>query len=304
MPNCFWRDDPAVTSHDLLTVNGQHTSITEIQTVIRDLINDCEDRLLKLIGNLDLLPPLAQVHDRLGSSSLGYSAMSDPRNHTLSKASGALFTKAVTDPLLSRQVLGSDSRPIHRGPRSDNKDLRWDHEVVGSLMVYCDNILRLLSVAAHMTYGSPARGTELLTVKLSNNKEGLRGWYVVGGRVVLVCRWQKTSGLEGGKDTMIPRVLDASVSKLFLRYCAYVRPFQGSEGRVFKAVGLDEGHRVGVRGIFQGRHRAGGLEAARLLSARLLLHQASSRFRQGIRRFGAILRSFFQRPLLLVQQGR
>ena len=228
LPNTSWRDPPGTSKHDLLTVNGEHTSMTEVQSCLQDTIKQCGSDINKMLEGVDESKdtPLGEIHDRLGSTEVGYNALMDPRN-TYGKRSGrVIIDRIVTEPKWAVTLLDGGSEPFHHGVRGDGKDLRWSMDRVLDLSLMIDNITRLLGIAIHLVYGSPARGSELLTAKIINCAEGIRGWYVISSRVVIVCRWQKSSSLEGGKDTVIPRVLDATVSRLFVRYLAYIHPVQ------------------------------------------------------------------------------
>lgn len=234
IPNHFWRDSPSAKDHDLLSINGKLTSVTNCREVLQHQLDSCEAYLEGLLEGIDQEDtPLDKIHDQLGNHDVGYSAIHDKRNHFGSGNGLDLIHKLVKDKEWASRVLGG-SESFVNGIRPDGKDLDWNLEMLDLLNQQIDSVIQLLGTAIHMVYGSPARGTELLTTKLVNSVHGDRSWYILGSRVVSVIRWQKTSVLEGGKDTIIPRVLDERTSQLWIKFIAYLNPLQAFLGSILR----------------------------------------------------------------------
>ncbi|KIV98742.1 uncharacterized protein PV09_09494 [Verruconis gallopava] len=83
-----------------------------------------------------------------------------------------------------------------------------------------------LLVAAHITGGQPARGTEILSIRYSNIwKGGHRNVFIEDGLVVFVTKYHKGYALSGDVK-VIHRYLPREIGELVVWYLWLVRPFE------------------------------------------------------------------------------
>lgn len=252
--NCRFRDDPASGVRDLLSINGEHTSITEVKSCIKglqDSIESLSSRFLDGSGQHND-PKLVNIRDVYSSVDPGYSPIHDPVNGSLCSDRDELVERILLEPEWAKDVLrGQRAKVFHHGRIPGENRIAWDNTGMTSLLEELDHINMLLGILMHLVCGSPARGTELLTLKLINAEGGPRSWYVMNSRVVIVCRWQKTSNQEGGLDKPIPRVLDQRTSRLFIRYMARIHNL-----RIFAAsvIGLSKEAIDNYRTFFYVQH--------------------------------------------------
>ena len=92
---------------------------------------------------------------------------------------------------------------------------------LSTVQILQDNLL----VCTHLSSGSPARATELETLKLFNTDYAPRNFYISQSRVVIVTRYSKMRG-QTGLDKAIPRFPDVVTSKHFLTYLLMFRTLE------------------------------------------------------------------------------
>lgn len=82
-----------------------------------------------------------------------------------------------------------------------------------------------LLAAIHLTYGGPARTTELAETLLVNCDTQLRDVIITSGRIGLANAYNKTNAITGTTNQII-RILAPCLSELVIQYLVYVRPFE------------------------------------------------------------------------------
>ncbi|KAK9342411.1 hypothetical protein V1522DRAFT_358394, partial [Lipomyces starkeyi] len=81
-----------------------------------------------------------------------------------------------------------------------------------------------LSVLMHVTYGSPARMTEISTWLLSNSVHKLQSLYCHPRGLLFLGTYNKTTSMTGHKRIIV-RVVPREVEVLLIQYLVYIRTF-------------------------------------------------------------------------------
>ncbi|KAJ3087341.1 hypothetical protein HDU96_004545, partial [Phlyctochytrium bullatum] len=84
---------------------------------------------------------------------------------------------------------------------------------------FCKNLLLLI----HLSYGLPARGTELTTIKMVNCEDGPRNLYLHGRVFYLFTIYKKTTSLHGNIQPIV-RYLTPEVSNIVFSLIVVLRP--------------------------------------------------------------------------------
>jgi len=85
--------------------------------------------------------------------------------------------------------------------------------------------LELLCIIVHLSYGQPARGTELEIIRILNTPDGERGLYWIDALVMVLGIYSKTQKISG-RNRLVPRFLPKAVGDLLIKYLAVVRPME------------------------------------------------------------------------------
>ncbi|KAK9427026.1 hypothetical protein V1505DRAFT_389166 [Lipomyces doorenjongii] len=86
-------------------------------------------------------------------------------------------------------------------------------------------LLEVLFILMHVTYGSPARMTEINTWKHVNSVHNPRNVYCHSRGLIFLGLYNKTTSLTG-VERFIVHLVPARLEKLFLCYLIYIRPFE------------------------------------------------------------------------------
>ncbi|KAK9364534.1 hypothetical protein V1509DRAFT_572753, partial [Lipomyces kononenkoae] len=85
-------------------------------------------------------------------------------------------------------------------------------------------LLEILFVLMHVTYGSPARMTEISTWPVSNSVHKTRSVYCHQRGLLFLGTYSKTTSMTG-HERIIVHVIPYELEVLFIQYLLYVRPF-------------------------------------------------------------------------------
>ncbi|KAK9349549.1 hypothetical protein V1523DRAFT_327671, partial [Lipomyces doorenjongii] len=86
-------------------------------------------------------------------------------------------------------------------------------------------LLESLFLLMHLTYGSPARITEINTWKHVNSVNGSRNLYCHARGLIFLGLYNKTTSLTG-LERIIVHLIPARLEVLFLQYLIYIRPLE------------------------------------------------------------------------------
>ncbi|KAK9349976.1 hypothetical protein V1523DRAFT_442904 [Lipomyces doorenjongii] len=92
-------------------------------------------------------------------------------------------------------------------------------------------LLEKLFILMHMTYGSPARITEIATWLLSNTVHRTKSVYCHPRGLLFLGRYNKTTSMTG-HERMIVHIVPREVEVIFIQYLAYVRPLASSSNHL------------------------------------------------------------------------
>lgn len=211
--NVSWDD---IEGH-ALRVQGTVFTVDAIKDTAQYLINRAWTRFVnELCFGLtwDRLAHDHPLEDDFSNHGVGYYFALNPANQ---------FGDAGT--ILYNAIIGS---PILRGK------FQFGHEL-GTLKASPSRIrgyfgtadaFRLdLMAAIHLTYGGPARGTELASALFANTDTQVRDVRVIAGRLALTISYNKTNAITGTTNQVV-RILPHCVSELVLQYLTIVRPFE------------------------------------------------------------------------------
>lgn len=88
-----------------------------------------------------------------------------------------------------------------------------------------DSFVRLLYAAIHITYGMPARGEELQTIRWADTITVQRNIFVYKGQIILIFAYNKAN-TNTNNSFYIVRSPCSTVQRFLYMYLAYIRPFR------------------------------------------------------------------------------
>lgn len=199
---------------------GEHLEIANIGTMMQELADSAYSIGLKYFGwqELDLVHlDLSKLHDELGNRQVGYSFLNDIRN------TASLNPRKILMRFLSTTVPVSPLFTVSRNPVSGKRQSIVRPDEFEKLLQAMEIFLELLLVLTHLSCGQPPRGTELLTVLVSNTVTHQRHIFLVNGELAILTRYNKSQAVLG-KEKPILRTLPPCISQLWILYLAFTKP--------------------------------------------------------------------------------
>jgi hypothetical protein len=197
-------------------VNGQLLYLQDIKCLIEKIVENAKVQLKRLLFNIDLVdvdtwdPGL--VYEEPRNRRVGHSCFSDPRN--LLQHKETLLEAILTHPDLKGLFHFVDP----------SSHIAWK---AGPCLAYiddCHKLEMLLFCGTHLSYGEPARGSELASHLINNVTGGsLRNVFVMFQLLCLMGTYGKTGHLME-RDIVIMRVPLPEIGRLWLLYLSLVRP--------------------------------------------------------------------------------
>jgi hypothetical protein len=114
-------------------------------------------------------------------------------------------------------------------------DGAWQERQVRRYLRRVDAFLELLLFLMHTTGGQPARGTEILSIRVCNRQLQDRNVIIIDGQAMFVTRYHK-SQWQWDRLKVVLRFLPARVGQLLAVYLVYMQPL-----REFLTVGMLSG---------------------------------------------------------------
>ena len=208
-PRVQWSKDRQV-----LIYQAQRLPLHQLRQFVLELCEIAEsllyNDLMFLSGsttayNIDL----KELVDDMNESSVGYSFVSDPRNHL---AGGR-------ERMLER-LGASGSSLLRRGEgRVEVRSEEWR-----KYRLQLQRFLATLFILVHMS-NVPARGVEILSIRHSNAPQGLRDIFVHDGEVMIVTGYHKSQAITGQQKVIARFLGGRRISQLFVAFLADVLPF-------------------------------------------------------------------------------
>jgi hypothetical protein len=231
VPNVIWMDR---TNYRTMRFKGHTIEFDKLTTLCSNL----EDSAIaiwekEVLMNLPLQVNYSQITDDMGNSSVGYSFVSDTRNNCF-KDRDILVKAILADPTLSKRFLTE---------MSDNQGLPiWK---VAELQKWLFNYSRfhaLQITSTEVKGGAPSRGTEIECIEYMNTPTRVRGLYMMGNHLAILCQYHKSASITA-RDKLIPHSLDAVTSDLVIQDLAIARPFAELAAYICYPHDLDVQHR-------------------------------------------------------------
>lgn len=203
---------PSSDPHDF-SVDGTRFSSEILRNCVRLLLDKVKHLLDKLLLGVEC-PEVSQPFDRLRNSSPGF-GLRFHENERVCRDIGLLVLNRIQEnPALAEKYL---ERVDENGPFFK----------IDAGMKYLDlhqQFIRLLLTLIHLTYGMPARASELERLALRNSGGSLRNVYFSTGKLFILCFYNKTSSLSG-QSKPIARFLPKELSDVVLVDLFVLRPF-------------------------------------------------------------------------------
>jgi hypothetical protein len=166
-----------------LYYKGQPIEMALFRSMIQDAVTQATEMLWKELMWVNKSEerfevPLSDVQDDVTFTRRGWSFMARQENGL---ADGARWMQERVAQLEGRDGLRE------RGV--------WRPRAVRRYLQRCNRFLELLLFCIHTTWGQPARGTEILSIRFQNGVFQDRNVFVVDWQVVLITRYHKSQAL-------------------------------------------------------------------------------------------------------------
>lgn len=209
-----------------------------LRDALQTMWERCQDRLTKQLMFLKQEEELPIVHlDRLfdNPSDLteGWSFLKDERNEQVlgkvKRPDGKsvesqkwLWSRVMREGAITKHFL----RNTDMGEVMDRSELQWNTTKVEQYFREVTLFKEELIVLCHMAGGAPARGTEVVTIRIENGESARaqRGVFIDNGMVELVTSYHKGYS-KSGDAKIIHRYLPEEVGKLLVYFLWLVEPF-------------------------------------------------------------------------------
>lgn len=109
---------------------------------------------------------------------------------------------------------------------------RWDRSRALDYVKKASKWLGNLMLLIQLTWGQPARQSEVLSIKWRNTTSSNRNLYIHQGRMLLICEYHKCRS-RNERDYWIPRFVPQPVGRLIVLYLRHVRPLVQQLQRTF-----------------------------------------------------------------------
>ncbi|KAF8814338.1 hypothetical protein BYT27DRAFT_7250136 [Phlegmacium glaucopus] len=231
VPNVVWMDR---TNYRTMRFKGHKIEFDKLTTLCSNL----EDSAIAIwekdvLMGLPLQVNYSQITDDMGNSSVGYSFVSDIRNKCFKDRD--ILAKAILDDLtLSKRFLTG---------MVDNQGLPiWKVTELQKWLFSYSRFHAVQITSADVKGGSPSRGTEIECIEYMNTPTRVRGLYMMGNHLAILCQYHKSASITA-RDKVIPHSLDAVTSDLIIQDLAIARPFAELAAYICYPHNLDVQHR-------------------------------------------------------------
>ncbi|KAJ3792839.1 hypothetical protein GGU11DRAFT_692883, partial [Lentinula aff. detonsa] len=215
LPRVVWLDRH---NWDHMLYLGDEIKFSNLCQVFADIESDIiplwENKLM-LGTNLSVDTTSTLLHDNLTAKEPSYSLFSDTRNSHLLHRNDLLTAILSTPNLRDHFIVGIDMQ---------TNMPQWNKVQLRSWLYAYSQFTLLLMMRWEMLSGSPARGTELVSMLVQNTQTRPRNLYAVGIHLALIGQYHKSGALSGA-DKLLPRAGDALTTNLTLQSLVLARPF-------------------------------------------------------------------------------
>lgn len=231
VPNVVWMDR---TTYQTMRFKGHTVEFNKITTLFSNL----ETNAIKIWENdvlmgLPLQVKYTEITDDMGNSSVGHSFISDPRNGCF-KDRDILFRSILANPTLSKRFL--------TGMVDNEGQPTWNITEFQKWLFAYSRFHAIQITSSDVKGGAPGRGTEMECIEYMNTPTRIRGLYMIGNHLSVLCQYHKSASITA-KDKVIPHSLDAVTSDLMIQDLAIARPFAELAAYICYPHDLDVQHR-------------------------------------------------------------
>jgi len=210
-----------------LTYRGFEVSLSMLQEIVRCYIKRAQTQLEELLlihhdeEREDVVPAfsLRYIHDNPANTTKAWNFLKDERNHEqLPTGEKFLLNRVLSKDWLREEFLAASRSEGH---------VTWQIKAAQRYLAQVDQFLESMLLLIHVTAGQPARGSEILGLRVLNSREGQhhRSIFVEEGLVSTVTAYHKGYNIEGSTK-IIHRYLPKEVGELLVIYLWAVRPFR------------------------------------------------------------------------------
>lgn len=209
------------TGGDTMLFNQSELSMPRFGSILQGLYNstlDCLEELCLVDRIKGIFLPkldLGKLRDNQAETKAHWSFLRHSSNKTLFQDQRHhLLTRIAADPDLRERF------------HLNNDVSRFKKSEVGDYLDRVEVFRRQLCILIQLSWGQPARSTELLTIMHRNDIDGsMRGVFIDNGQVGLVTTYHKAQSINGGHGMVIWRFLPKEVGRLLVYYLWLVLPF-------------------------------------------------------------------------------
>jgi hypothetical protein len=198
-------------------VNKIRFGMDDIRTVVHGLCETARKRLktkLLLIDEGGELPPLniKSMADNAAELAEGWNFLQDGRNTFAVDGERWMWRRMFEEEKIQQRFVNGGLEHVQ-----SREDIQWNRKAVEDYFRDVRRFKEEVVPLAHMSGGSPARATELISVQTENGPDGRgqRGIFIDNGMVAIVTSYHK--GWSAGKKAkIIHRYLLGEVGELIV----------------------------------------------------------------------------------------
>jgi hypothetical protein len=194
-------------------VGGNTLSLSQIKATHFRAMEEIEKELdaLTFGSSHFTLPEDVLIHDSPRERQPGYSFLKHPKNHWNHQ------------PSVVEHIMQTDSLFSQYAYITSTGAISWNSTVIADHMKRIFDLQTKILCNIILSYGEPARGTELASHLLANVSGGsIRNFFVLFNIPVLRASFSKTASITG--DKVIYRIPLPRLGRQFVRFIAYLRP--------------------------------------------------------------------------------
>jgi len=211
LPHIFWTDDSTFRT---MLYKGNRIDLDDVCKMFSEteakLVDAWESSVLK---GIPIRIAYDSIADDLTNKDVGYSFLSDPRNHCFTRRDRLLHA------FFTNKTIFSHFAVVRQG------EIIWNRAALRQWLQDYADFHSLLLLRCEMLSGAPGRGTELTAMTYRNTRtRTTRNLVILGKHITILCLYSKTGALTG-KDRLIPHSLDAVTGDILIQDLALSRPF-------------------------------------------------------------------------------
>ena len=195
-----------------LFIKGKKISINDISNAAKFSINKVKSIIDILLSGYIIKDVMNynNIYDQLENNDPGYSFIIDNNN----KFNG-LFNSLIK--------YFYSKRNLKNKYFSNNSESNYQNKY--NYLNKCSELIEWILISIHLTYGQPARGTELTSTQIINPSFGFQNIFWINNTIAISTYYSKMSSISQSNRTII-RFLPIVLSELVVKYLIYIRPIE------------------------------------------------------------------------------